>query len=306
MPEGYWYVILAAVGWLSLAGNVQDHRGGREQRSNYGRSQQSIAAAPVVRVPANPPSRETTENKCMNAQGMSDDCARASAQATVDYVRYARWQAISAIVGVAVGGLTLIAAFLAAKWAKRAAEETKRSAIAAEGALEQVKQSSERELRAYVVAFPKKLEQKRRSNENYNVTLQIHLQNLGQTPAYRATQWLGMGVMHFENAQAMIRDAKGAEPESPNYAILSTGFPVAGIVNYEVTKDQVETIISGAAALYAFGEIHYTDIFEKRRTSQFCHQLSGREFFMAVMVEHPANSNREVVWMTAPFHNTAT
>lgn len=122
MPKGSRYLVLAACGWLSLA-NAAENKDDRRQQGHAERQHQGLPlTAPIVKPPAGPKSAQSNHYQCINAYYERDDCSRASAQAAIDQASYAYWQTIS---GAVIGGGTLMAASLAARWAKAAAKYTK-------------------------------------------------------------------------------------------------------------------------------------------------------------------------------------
>jgi len=124
MPRGYRCIVVAAIGWLALTGAAQTEgeQGNNAQAETSGKKPR--AAAPIAdRSPA-PDRRTSDQGTCITADSKTENCDRAVAQATIDQSRYSYWQTWFGMLGLIVGFGTLFAAFLAARWAKRAAVHT--------------------------------------------------------------------------------------------------------------------------------------------------------------------------------------
>jgi len=131
MPRGHRYVIFATFGFLVLATAAQGNDQHRKQGADHGQPHPNIAAPPRVVQTVSPQHNEPAQAQCVGGYGKSEDCTRASAQATIDQARYAFWQMVGGFLSVIVGLSTLGAAIWAAKWARAAAQHTETAAIEA-------------------------------------------------------------------------------------------------------------------------------------------------------------------------------
>ena len=121
----------------------------------------------------------------------SDLCAQwKAADAASSSADWAYWTMLAGAVGLLIGGGTLFAAWRAAHWAKEAAKHTEvgaqqseRSAKAAEIALEQSRLASQTDLRAWVATKVKLLDYNRKK-DFADFSIEVCLSNIGKTPAF--------------------------------------------------------------------------------------------------------------------------
>lgn len=128
--------------------------------------------------------------------------------------------------------------------------------------------TAERQLRAYVLV------------ENALTTqfgpvskIQIAFKNSGQTPAYRLSVWASIEV---------AVDPLEQRPDPPSGESEQKGTFGAGATLHlleETTRiivtEELNGVRSGEAGLYIFGQLSYTDIFQKIRTTTFCFIYGG-------------------------------
>ena len=129
MLRGYRGII-AAVG-LVLASPTygQERKGDQPQAKGNSPSQFDHIAAPIEKLPKT----EAPDRGCQPGQDdrYSDLCAQwKAADAATESASWTFWTFIASLVGLSIGGGTLVAAWLAARWAKKAADHTEAGATA--------------------------------------------------------------------------------------------------------------------------------------------------------------------------------
>lgn len=174
--------IAAGLAWLLLVGSTA-HEGGRVERT---KSAQLVRENTIAVAVTNPALGSTHPNsvipKCKDLTGADVDCTVLATSAALAQARDSDWQAWAALAGAIIGGLTLIAAFLAAKWAKAAAGHTATAAKAATETLDHSKDVTDRQLRAYL--FPVDATVKlSKGVQSSLIHVSVPMVNSGQTPA---------------------------------------------------------------------------------------------------------------------------
>ena len=152
MPRVCRYFIFASFG--ILIGAAEPEREGRarnQQPAAHQTTQHVVPSAlpPIVRTI----STEKPDVGCDPNQPdrRSDLCAQwKAADAAYDAAKWSWWQLVVAFLGIGVGGGTLIAAINAARWAREAAQETRRSADLAQDALAHTRAVTDLQIRPYV------------------------------------------------------------------------------------------------------------------------------------------------------------
>lgn len=140
MSRGYRCIIFAIVGWLTIAASPEQHSARDNKKQPDQASSQALQDIAAAIKTAN--EREQPDKGCQAGEDArdSDLCAQwkaaDAAKESADWTRRTFWLAV---VGTFIGSLTLLAAGLAAKFAKDAAihtdagaKEAKRSADAAD------------------------------------------------------------------------------------------------------------------------------------------------------------------------------
>jgi hypothetical protein len=126
MPRGYRCIILAAVGWLTLGAAPEQPRqqAEAEQRQDRPAIEQSLKEIAASLKDA--AKGDITTQPCRDGQdnSRSDLCAQWTAAKAAESASIAAW--VFGILAALIGGLTLIAAIMAARYAKHAVDETRR------------------------------------------------------------------------------------------------------------------------------------------------------------------------------------
>jgi hypothetical protein len=173
-----------------------------------------------------------------------------------------------------VAAAAAVAAAVIASWAyvqtRRQADEAKRQADAAMDQILVAKDTEERQLRAYVVVRAQE------KIDNFFVGGKAHVQgildNVGQTPVYNSNVLSGVGVLDYP--------LKGPLAFAPCNLIMATPDARRHFFGKETypgkdrdtpfTEEETTKIKGGSSAIYYYGKVCYTDIFQKVRHTEFC------------------------------------
>lgn len=169
MLGGYRSIVIAIVGWLSLAAAQPEKAAPDPQAAS--RNQVAESLNEIATALKNQAESSELEKPCDkgNDNRSSDLCAQWKAADAASLAADVAWWV--AIVGTLIGALTLATAFKAAQWARRAAEETKRTADLATD-------TSAADLRPYL--FVERLELRRAEPA---FAIEVFFRNFGKLPA---------------------------------------------------------------------------------------------------------------------------
>lgn len=129
----YWSILLAIAGLATLGASPPNKDNGEPSENSNKQITPAFEGKTITLGEANKSSELEKPCKEGENQRSSDLCAQWKAADAAQSSSLAAW--LFGALGSLIGGLTLAAAWSAAKWAKRAAQETERSAQAAEAAL---------------------------------------------------------------------------------------------------------------------------------------------------------------------------
>lgn len=248
MPRGYRCIVLAAFGWLILAA-------GPPPKGNYGEREQpqterQIADAlnSIDATLKKPSKADVTTQPCKNGEDRrdSDLCAQWKAADAASWATKAAW--IFGVVGCLIGGATLVAAIQAAKWARRAAEETERGADAAELALKDTRQTNELLVRPYIAIVALEADLEMKLDWSPKGFIRFGIKNFGQVPSKDVTIFSGSDLfappIGDENVEDLpIKNSVG--PVHPGETITTT------LYFAPLPPDVFKAVRSGACAWVA-------------------------------------------------------
>ena len=178
MLRGY-RLLFVALG-LALASPSYSQEAKRDQAkpSDNSASKLERIALAVEKLPSAP----TPDSGCQPGQDdrQSDLCAQwKAADATAEAARWTLWTFLTSLIGLCVGAGTLAAAWLAARWAKKAADFTETGASAAVEAVAETRRIGEAQVRAYVSLVGIKV-----AKLDYGLEVRVLSKNTGQSPAF--------------------------------------------------------------------------------------------------------------------------
>jgi hypothetical protein len=150
-----------------------------------------------------------------------------------------------------------------------------------------VKQTSEKELRAYVFTNGAKGEMMNDKSGRYSVRVEVR--NFGLTPAYGLSGWMTVFVDDFASEREILSLPHGSE-------MVETVLPPGGVCFYHAYTHQpitreLKAIAGSARAIYAYGEIHYRDIFGVERFARFRIKCAGERNLNTGSFDHCLGGN---------------
>lgn len=165
---------------------------------------------------------------------------------------------------VLVGACQIIAMLRQEKWMRKTVALARQSADTATATVETMKDTAERQLRAYVHV----VQASRYRDDTGVLVIRLIVKNTGQTPAYQCSHFMVEGVYDpfpapheaFENAHAPLGNSPIGPGESTEFFVTATDLQPA----------QIAQIMASRVAIYLFGEITYRDAFRvERRITKF-------------------------------------
>lgn len=285
MPRRYRYVILAALGWLSLGATTPANQKGTTGQNSQTAEEVSKASNAIVAAirETNKPSEE--DRGCEDGQEdrNSSLCADwKAADAAQEAADYAFWS----LIGTAIGTSLLI-------WT-----------------LWETRSSSRRELRAYVSVKVFGLEVTEYRTGHLNLVFRTVAHNGGATPAYNCNHFGFIAAMSQEEAASKLGKVQPIHSSAEKGgAVIHAGEDFTSMMTNSSVIDPhtLSGLKSGALRLYAFGVTSYFDTFGVKRRTDFCYSLAAESFNQA-MNESRGRPGEQVPleWLVAPFHNEAT
>jgi hypothetical protein len=157
------------------------------------------------------------------------------------------------------------------------------------GTLNHMRESSERQLRAYVVAelgnivniadpipTPGLVQtEARRGFPGWGPVIRVQIKNTGQTPAFKVLHWGAVTFREYPLTSNL--------PSPPTPTVISSTLG-AGIVSTKtlffgpaLTVEQIAELRAGTSAIYVNGEIRYRDAFNQEHFTRYrlMHHVSG-------------------------------
>ncbi|MET3612211.1 hypothetical protein ABID16_000516 [Rhizobium aquaticum] len=273
-----------------------------------------FSRASSAEIVGHAPCRENEDNRSSDlcAQWKAADAAKAS----VDWARRSYFVSIG---GTLIGFLTLVAAAAAAVFAKKAADETKRSADAAHDSVAETRRIGEAQVRAYLALDPQAFGSPASAYTKH--VIDVKIRNTGQTPAKNITIQMNVFVLSkvYElGTDHTIEINYGNVPHSDIHVggnseqithILVGPFPEQErklIADYDTHR------------LFLIGKVEYVDVFNCRhitnlmatyeKTGKFVPQkirvISGPN--AGSKVDHPTERDEQWDWKFTPSCNAST
>jgi hypothetical protein len=259
MSRVYWIAAIA-FGLAVLSSPVND-AGGQVQGSAV--EPEIYIPPPLFGIFERPNTADETAEPCEKGKDNrnSDLCAQwkaaDAAEVSADWAGDTFWLGL---VGTVFGCFTLIAAALAAYYAKRAAEETKRGADAAHDAIVVTRELGQVQVRAYVaignirvIGF----------NPDMTPEISYKIKNVGQSPAMRFQNVSRFAIAEKPD-EAKLNFAGGEKWDGPSVDLLP-GAESAQITKLpHLTKEIYESAMNRDGYLVFYGIAKYRTVFGKR------------------------------------------
>jgi hypothetical protein len=156
---------------------------------------------------------------------------------------------------------------------EKVANAAKQSAIEAGNAVKLARENSERQLRAYVFSSEQKA---LNVIVGQSPSVQMLVKNTGLTPAADVVSWAGIGVESFPLQVPLMQ----ATPEFMKTASRRNvgpggGFKMEAVWTQRLTDQHMQLLANGRAAVFFWGEITYTDTFQRKHTTHFRSYYGG-------------------------------
>ncbi|WP_188063205.1 hypothetical protein [Sphingobium sp. KCTC 72723] len=187
MSGSYRYIILAAFGWLILAASPEKQAADRNQADAQNASTEALRNIATAIEQANERPEPDAGCEAGKDNRQSDLCAQwkaaDAAKDSADWTRRTFWLGC---VGAVIGAATLIAAGFAAWYAKKAAIETEKGAMAALNAVVETRKSNEiaeKAIRPWVFVEVVDTNATKWMSEGWPFEFGFKLTNFGASPA---------------------------------------------------------------------------------------------------------------------------
>jgi len=199
----------------------------------------------------------------------------------------AKWLTLA----VTIGGLSLIAllwyVYSNARAARKLADAADIQTDIAKQRLDLMKISKEKQLRAYVYTNGAKGELL--SDKSGKYVVRVEIRNFGQTPASALNGWMTV----FVGDSAVEKDINMLPHDSE---LVETILPPGGVCFYyartnESIIPEIKAITRDVRAIYAYGEIHYKDVFDIKRYARFRIKCSGERNLSSGSFDHCFGGN---------------
>ena len=159
-----------------------------------------------------------------------------------------------------------------------------------------LKDVTARQMRAYLVVNVNSGSYQER-NRNIKFDVRPSLNNAGQTPAHKMTYWATAKIMPFPLPDNFDFPTPKNAVIRPMFLGPHQGVELNAIVDDFIPDDEVVEVKAGMTRrVYIWGIVTYTDIFNMKHTTKFCHSL----FWFG------NGENERVTGSYAAHHNKAT
>jgi hypothetical protein len=193
-----------------------------------------------------------------------------------------RWITMAACAGLV---LLLVGVMYLRAIAKGAVLAARLGADAAGKQVAHSRELAAKQLRAYVFTNGAKGEML----PGKNFIVRIEVKNFGGTPAMRLNGWMGVYVDELANERmpaVMPQDFQTVETILPPgglcYYYAQTSYPIT---------PELKAIASGQKAIFAYGEIRYSDVFEQSHYVRFKIKCSGERNLASGSFDHCMEGN---------------
>lgn len=153
------------------------------------------------------------------------------------------------------------------------------------------KEISAKQLRAYISVGVENISS---INDAGPVRATIYIKNIGLTPAYKIIYWLGIGRATWPTPKQGIYDlAPPPQSFDLNTGILGAGERVLHPIEMPDPIDYRDRfwIFRGYEAIYLFGEVGFTDVYQIRHRCTFRFEISLHSLKYSLPAEQSAKGN---------------
>jgi len=173
--------------------------------------------------------------------------------------------------------------------------------------IEKMRDTEERQLRAYVFAEPEAFQNLRQPIPSSGAGLQpyrgitgyqrkisyvIVFRNSGQTPAYKFQQFTSVDVFDEPAAEAKFAAVKPQSEAPISRATLAAGATARTTGEVPISEEENVAIRDGLKGFYVYGEIGYVDAFRRPRRARF--RLVHRKGVNEQEIVYAEDGNEEI------------
>lgn len=139
----------------------------------------------------------------------------------------------------------------------------------------ETRETSRRELRAYLYVDGGGIFIGRRVHNKGKVIAVSRVINSGSTPAHAAIHWMDIGF-----GDETVEDEMSAPSNLQNLSYTTVpangGISLDRVLPDKLTREQIEQIKTGKSAIYVYGAIEYIDVFDRKRRTDYRLFYSGQ------------------------------
>lgn len=263
MLRGYRCILIALVGWLSLAATADPHAQPKESATQQSIAKSLSDISTTLNEQAERAERAPETQPCASGDDHrdSDLCAQWKAADAAD--RAALFGGIS-ILGIALAiGLTIQSNNIARDTAKR-------------------------QLRAYIAVSDSQIRPD--PIDANKVQAIIEFTNLGETPAIdvSAAIYILFGDNAFDDSRLRTEPQL---PFGPSVTVIGKGVKKHSTVSSQAPGLSAPTILSGDFNVTIYGQILYADVFGSRQETKFCHYVDQSTRMNGLVIANAPTGN---------------
>lgn len=309
MLRSYRLLIAAAIG-LAILNPINERAYAQDgTKQSQPKAEQNLAQPKPVDLT---PIQKGIEGVAGAIQSLKDkpesaeerDRANRDLKAQEDMALWAKWMFYASCASLVVGVGGLIVVF-------RTLRHSEASTNAALAGLDQTgqsielnKQTAERQLRAYVSAFPHFIHS---FSVDGRPTGKFIIKNVGVTPANGVNHRGDVIVVPEPLPDGYRLPRLNDNTTAP--AVLFPNMPLEGsvVARTAITEADIVKIRNGTARIYIHGELYYTDAFSpEERVTKFCAFVAADAATLIKLTRSHAPADLKIGFTAAPFGNSAT
>jgi hypothetical protein len=202
-------------------------------------------------------------------------------------VEYTGYLVLVGIVQFGVFVLQLIAFTTQAHYMRRTVTEMQnasgaaiRAANAAEDTISHMRETAERQLRAYISITPKDVINW--TNKPNRIGVRFDLKNHGQTPGSKIVFNFSMAVLWNPFPPNFILPPTDGQYDQNNALFPLSDVPVGLFINRDLTEEEIRAVEDNSKRFHVWGVMHYRDAFDNPRTTRFSFSFGGVDFANAM------------------------
>ena len=277
MSRGYWLPAVA-LGLILTAAQAAPVKNAVRPNGNASQAQgQPVSASPPVSLTAIERNTDRVA-KALEAQNTRESSAEENKRARENLEaqqKMANAASATVVVASVEATITLVGVLLVG-WTlyhtRRAANEAKRAADAANKTVAQSEIFSKQDLRAYLGVEKMRV----KSEVGQKIRLRVPIKNWGKTPARRILRFVNFNVIGIPDDETERNDLfkKTISSYVPHKAVGSvdpgSGFNMFVETVVPLSQERRDLLVAGTIGILAWGEVWYQDVFEEWHVTRLC------------------------------------